>query len=89
MPQFCQCCGMPLRADADCGTEADGSTCFDYCKFCYTDGHFVQQCSMEEMIDHCSQFVGEFNKHTGASLTREAYKMVLEGYFPTLKRWRK
>ena len=36
LPQFCQSCGMPLTQDEDCGTNADGSTNFNYCRHCYT-----------------------------------------------------
>jgi hypothetical protein len=43
---------------------------------------------MEEMIEHCSQFVDEVNKQMPKPLTREEYKEMLRGYFPQLKRWR-
>ena len=39
LPQFCHGCGMPLTKNEDCGTNADGSTNFDYCKYCYEDGN--------------------------------------------------
>lgn len=39
LPQFCQSCAMPLNSTGDCGTNADGSTNFDYCKYCYSGGH--------------------------------------------------
>lgn len=42
LPQFCQSCGMPLTSNEDCGHHADGSINFDYCKYCYEDGHFLQ-----------------------------------------------
>ena len=45
LPQFCQSCGMPLMRTEDCGTNADGSTNFDYCQFCYKDGQFLQECN--------------------------------------------
>ena len=38
LPQFCQSCGMPLTRIEDCGTNADDSTNFDYCQYCYKDG---------------------------------------------------
>lgn len=89
LPQFCQSCGMPLTKDEDCGKHADGSTNYDYCQYCYKDGHFVQECTMEEMIEHCSQFVDEVNKHMPEPMTREDYKQMMRGYFPMMKRWRK
>lgn len=89
LPQFCQSCGMPLTNDGDCGKEADGSINFDYCQYCYKDGKFTQDCSMDEMIEHCSQFVDEVNKHMPKPMTRDEYKQMMYGYFPMLKRWRK
>ena len=67
LPQFCQSCGMPLTKKEDCGTNADGSTNFDYCKYCYAEGKFLQDCSMDEMIEHCSQFVDEVNGRSSES----------------------
>ena len=89
LPQFCQSCGMPLNKKEDCGTNADGSTNFDYCKYCYQDGHFLQECTMEEMIEHCTQFVDEVNKLMPKPMTKEEYRQMMRGFFPMLKRWRK
>jgi len=88
LPQFCQSCGMPLTKHEDCGTNADGSINYDYCQYCYKDGKFVQECTMDEMIDHCSQFVDEVNKHMPEPMTKEEYKAMMQGFFPMLKRWR-
>ena len=89
LPQFCQSCGMPLTSNEDCGHNADGSINFDYCKYCYDDGRFLQECTMDEMIEHCSQFVDEVNKHMPKPMTREEYKQMMQAFFPKLKRWRK
>ncbi|MBR5907386.1 MAG: GNAT family N-acetyltransferase [Bacteroidales bacterium] len=88
LPQFCQSCGMPLTKDEDCGHNADGSINFDFCKYCYEGGKFLQECTMEEMIDHCSQFVDEVNKMMPEPMTKEQYKQMMMGFFPMLKRWR-
>lgn len=89
LPQFCQSCGMPLTKHEDCGTNADGSINYDYCQYCYKDGKFLQDCTMDEMIDHCSQFVDEVNKHMPQPMTKDEYKAMMQGFFPMLKRWRK
>ena len=89
LPQFCQSCGMPLARKEDCGTNADGSTNFDYCRYCYQDGKFLQECTMEEMIGHCAQFVDEVNKNMPVPMTREQYIQMMRGFFPMLKRWRR
>ena len=54
--RFCQSCGMPLTNDV-LGTNADGSKNEDYCMYCYKDGRFLQDCTMEEMIEHCAQLM--------------------------------
>ena len=72
--RFCQSCGMPLTEDV-LGTNADGSKRStsgrllptgrkneDYCMYCYRDGKFLQDCTMEEMIEHCAQFIGAVNE---------------------------
>ena len=89
LPQFCQSCGMPLTRKEDCGTNADGSVNYDYCQYCYKDGKFLQECSMDEMIEHCAQFVDEVNKNMPEPMTKEQYKQMMYGFFPMLKRWRR
>ena len=86
--KFCQSCGMPLR-DEVLGTNADGTKNEDYCMYCYKDGQFLQDCTMEEMIEHCAQFVNEVNKGLPQPITKEEYKQMIQQYFPMLKRWRK
>ena len=88
LPQFCQSCGMPLTKNEDCGTNEDGSTNFDYCQYCYKDGHFLQEFTMDEMIEHCAQFVDEINKNMPKPMTKEEYKQMMRGFFPMLKRWK-
>ncbi len=85
--KFCQSCGMPLSPEVF-GINVDGSKNEEYCVYCYKDGAFTSNCTMDEMIEFCSKFVDEFNKNTGKSLSREQYKAELSKYFPTLKRWK-
>ena len=86
--KFCQSCGMPLTEEV-LGTNADGSKNEDYCIYCYKDGRFLQECTMDEMIEHCAQFVDEVNKHMPKPMTKEEYKQMMQLFFPMLKRWRK
>ena len=85
-PKFCQSCGMPLTNEL-LGTNADGTKNQDYCIYCYKEGAFTGDFTMEEMVEFCSQYVDEFNKNTGQSLNREEYKDVLRQFYPSLKRW--
>ncbi len=85
--KFCQSCGMPLSNEV-LGTNADGTPNEDYCIYCYKDGKFVQDLTMEQMIDHCAQFTDEINKNSGQNLTVEQMKEQMHQFFPHLKRWK-
>lgn len=80
---FCQSCAMPLGSPEDHGTNADGSRNQDYCRYCYENGAFTSQSTMEEMIDFCVPYSKE---HYGSE---EAAKKALQEWFPQLKRWKK
>ena len=84
--KFCQSCGMPLTDDNK-GTNADGSINDDYCIYCYKDGKFTQDMTMEQMIDHCARFTEDINRHSGQNLTQEQAKEMMRKFFPRLKRW--
>lgn len=85
--KFCQSCGMPLTSEI-LGTNADGTPNEDYCIYCYNDGKFTQDMTMEQMIDHCAQFTDEINKNSGQNLTVEQMKEQMRQFFPHLKRWK-
>ena len=85
---FCQSCGMPLT-DELLGTNTDGSKNEEYCIYYYKDGAFTSDCTMDEMIEFCAQFVDEVNKNIPKPLTKEEYKQMMREYFPTLKRWKR
>ena len=81
--KICQSCGMPMQEE-QYGTNRDGSKNHTYCCYCYKDGAFAQDCSLEEMIDFCAAFEVE----GGRAKTVEEAKAMLGEYFPTLERWR-
>lgn len=89
LPQFCQSCGMPMTCIEDCGSNGDGSANFDFCRYCYQDGRFLQDCSMEEMVEHCAQFIDDVNKLMPAPLTQKEFRQMMQATLPTLKRWKK
>lgn len=80
---ICQSCGMAMH-NSDFGRNADGSMNTDYCKYCYPDGKFVKDETMEKMIESCVPFyVGE--EYDAA----EDARRYLEKLYPTLSRWEK
>ena len=80
---FCQSCGMPMEAAETFGTEKDGSPSGDYCVYCYKDGAYTADMTMDEMIDFCAQHAEEFSPQ----MTREEAIAQMKQYFPHLKRW--
>ncbi|WP_455497054.1 zinc ribbon domain-containing protein [Coprobacter sp.] len=85
--KFCQSCGMPLTYKNK-GMNADGSRNKDYCMYCYKDGKFTQDFSMNQMIEFCAQFTDQMNKEAGWNLTPEQAKEQMRKFFPHLKRWK-
>ena len=86
---FCNSCGMPLINDAHQGTCTDGSLSDEYCCWCYKNGSFTQDYTMDEMIEHCAGFVEEFNKDAEKPVTKEQAIENMKLFFPTLNRWKK
>ena len=86
--KFCQSCGMPLTSDEVCGTNADGSLSADYCTYCYQQGKFAQDCTMDEMIEHNLEYLDEFNKDSEKKYTVEEARSGMKQFFPHLKRWK-
>lgn len=77
---------MPMGdADEFYGTEKDGSKNPDYCKFCYQNGKFTENCTMDEMIGITAGYMAKYNSNISA----EEAKKLMGGLFPTLKRWKK
>lgn len=81
--KICQSCAMPLTSPDLYGTNKNGTPNEDYCKWCYDKGEFLDDCTMEEYIEKCSQF-GE-----QAGMTNEEMHEYCTKVFPTLKRWKK
>lgn len=77
---------MPLD-DENRGTNADGSRNEDYCVYCYEGGRFLQDVTMEQMIDYCARFTDEINRQSGRNMTRDQAKEMMRRFFPHLKRW--
>ncbi len=87
--KFCQSCGMPLTDPDHFGTNKDESANTDYCIYCFENGAFKQDYTMDEMIAHCAQFIEEFNEDAEYKLTKEEAVTQMRRSFPSLKRWAK
>ena len=83
--KYCQSCGMPMgETDELYGTEKDGTKSGDYCKYCYENGAFTANCSMQEMIEFCVKPMLE----NAPDMTEEQARAMMTGFFPLLKRWK-
>lgn len=85
---FCQSCGMPLKEDADFGTNADTSKNEDYCHYCFAEGKFTTDATMDEMIEINLKYLDEYNKEAPQKVTEEEARQQMKEYFPHLKRWK-
>ena len=73
----CQSCGMPLSDDY-LAREADGSFNEKYCKWCWVDGAFAQECTVE----HCVPLMPL------GQTEPERCRDYMRGLLPTLERWK-
>ena len=77
----CQSCGMPLSDDI-LAKNTDGSFNEQYCMWCWDGEGFAQDCTMEEMVEHCLP-------HMPLGLTDpEACRAYMRSLLPTLGRWK-
>ena len=83
--KFCQSCAMPLGAPDMFGTNADGSRNEDYCAYCFKDGAFTSETTMDEMIEICVPFVSKGDPWPDEETARKA----MQEMFPQLKRWKR
>lgn len=84
MENICQSCGMYMSQN-DYGKNTDGSVNAEYCKYCFPDGKFGRDETMEEMIESCIPFW-----LNGADCkTEEDARNKMMIIFPNLKRWKK
>ena len=81
--KFCQSCAMPLTKAENFGTEADGSASADYCVYCYKDGAFAADMTMEQMIGFCVPYMAK------DGVTEDEARAKMMEFFPHLKRWTK
>ena len=80
--EFCQSCGMPMTADLY-GNNSDGTKSKDYCSYCYQNGEFTADITMEEMINFCVPKMVE-----NTEFSEEEARKTMEEMFPKLKRWK-
>ena len=74
----CQSCGMPLTPE-QMGRNSDGTLSRHYCKWCWDNGDFLRDCTLEEMVEQCLPHMpGD----------PEANRTYMAELLPTLDRWK-
>jgi hypothetical protein len=85
--KFCQSCGMPLETLDIMGTNADQSKNEDYCIYCFKDGGFTKDVTMDEMISISLEHMKEMFGQNPDFDEQEALNNM-RSFFPVLKRWK-
>lgn len=85
---ICQSCAMPLIDINDFGTNVDNTVNTDYCGYCYKNGRFTSDRSIDEMIESNLKFLKEFNEGNGTDYSQEEARLILKEHLATLKRWK-
>lgn len=84
MPEhYCQSCGMMFTAPDQHGHEADGTEVEDFCRWCYDNGAYTYETTMEDMIEDCAPRMAE-----AMDWTVDESASLLGAVLPTLKRWK-
>ena len=77
---ICQSCSMPLDDDDLISKEVDGSLNEQYCKYCYGNGQFMQNCSLDEMVEICVSHL--------QNMDPDAARQYMYERLPQLERWK-
>ena len=78
---YCQSCGMPLE-DEFLGRGSDGALNEKFCKWCYDEGHFLSDCTMEEMQEQCVSILVQ------QGVEESAARQHMVSILPQLERWK-
>lgn len=78
---FCQSCGMPIVEEKMKGTDKNGALTAEFCTYCYQEGTFIQDVTMEEMIAICVPHMVD------SGMPEKEARALLENTLPNLARW--
>lgn len=75
---------MPLETEDDMGSNGDKSKNSEYCCYCFQKGSFVEDLSMEQMIERTAGFLTDYT-----TMPLEAALEFTRSHIPQLKRWKR
>ena len=83
--KICQSCAMSLKEEKYFGTNNDSTKNEDYCIFCFKDGEFTYEITMNEMIEKGMDFLKRFGGLD--SRNTDGIREILNAMYSGLKRW--
>lgn len=83
----CQSCGMPMAAEEHFGTQQDGSHQAEYCCYCYQNGRFTDDVTMDQMIASSLDYPDALKTADGRVLSKREAALKMRLQLVTLKRW--
>jgi len=86
---ICQSCGMNMKTAEDFGTNVDGTRNTEYCHYCYQNGAFTRDVTMNEMLETNLKYLDHWNAETGNNFTVDEARPILGEFLSHLKRWKK
>ena len=79
---ICQSCSMEMPTKDLRGSNKDGSKNEEYCVYCFENGVFTHNMTLEEVIADSVNYAEE------AGMTKEEMLAGAKEILPTLKRWK-
>ena len=83
MVNICQSCSMPIEEDKYKGTNGDNSLSDEYCIYCFENGHFLEERTFEEEVEHLIPMYID-----NRSITEDEARSVITNTLKDLKRWK-
>jgi len=86
--RICQSCGMPMVASEHFGTNTDHSVSDDYCCFCFQEGKFTDNFTLDEFMDDAlkNEFAADDNYKPTVTVDERIVKEKIK--LLELKRWK-
>lgn len=84
--EICQSCGMSIEEDKSKGTNTDGTLSSEYCLYCFKEGAFTNDLTIDQYVEIGLDYSPEYQ----AATTEEEKSRIKEQakhYLSGLKRW--
>lgn len=83
---ICQSCGMDISDDNHKGTNTDKSLSKGYCSFCFANGSFANNMTLDEQVEIGLPYSPEYTS-AATKEEKDNIRQQTKNYLSTLKRW--